>query len=464
MRDAEGRALRWTGPGGDTLSGTWDPEGVPELIRYSEGVLARRQCDGRRDHWLISETGGRLIIDRRLERDALGRVSAIEDRGITRLYRDALGALSAVEEMGRGTWSKTPGRIESSDGSLTLYDTSGRPIKARAPAEAMAWGLSGALEYLMDLAGRLVTVAGDAGRARGDLDGLGRPITVDGPAGRVDVHWDWLGRPDAIQGPSGRRRLVFGASRLLSWTESDQTIDVLHEPGWGYVLSGHPAEMIVTDESGHPRAIGRRLEAVAFSPTGAPRQACSLPIGWAGALSLFEGGPLLDAGGAWDPIAGVWIDGGRHSPWARRPPPTGQWPEVDGVSAPWWDPDWWAPTGAWRDPLALMVAMGELDPVLEGEWLSTSGEPPPLGWLPAAAATPDAPLCPPLGALPLDLRGQPLASMAIRSALPPSQPIDSEAILRALVEPVFAEEEPLNFAGATDAKRRPWLPDAALLR
>ena len=470
LRDGEGRALKWTSPDGTSLSGPRDAEGRPELVRYPDGTLAKHTWDIAEDTWSLEDASGRPLMTRQIDKDLAGRPTRVVANGeyTTHVRHDPLGQLVALES-DEGTWSWTSSLISGSgDGTVIALDAQGLPQEASPPQGMEAWGVAyESLSYLRDDLGRVSALMGDAVDATLEYDLAGRLTAVVSGGDRWAVEWDLLGRPLAIRDPDGEWLILqFGPDGLISWrSELEGLVDVLHAEGWGWLLSGDLSRLVIPDETGAPRAFGyETYEPLSWTPLGFPKRYWSSPVGWRGTLTMFAGGPLLDGGGAWDPVSGSWVDSPALMPWAREAAPTGDWPSVDGTGSPWWDPAPFAPETIWSDPLALLVAMGELEPAVEGDWLVLRDAPAALPWLPAASATPDPPLCPPLGALPIDLSDSPLSQLAVRSAVAPVRPIDTDAVIDALAAWEFAELKPLRFAGPGDESQRPWLPPAALLR
>ncbi len=470
LRDGEGHPLRWIAPDGTPLSGPRDREGRPTLVRYPDGTLARIKWAPDKVEWSLEDADGYLLATRLVELDALGRPARVdEDDHTTWIRRDALGRVVARESE-EGTWSRTEDIVaNTADGSLVTLDEAGLPAEVRPPFGPEAWGIAHeSLSYMRDALGRVVTLMGDALDLHLSWDAAGRLVSVTEPSGEGwRIEWDLLGRPAAFQDPDGEWTILsYHDTGLLSWrSEADGLVDVVHADGWGWLLSGSLPRLLVADESGDPRAWGYQgLESLGWSPAGFPAQEWGVPLSWSGALNLFSGGPLLDAAGAWDPASGSWLDRPLLFPWTAPPEPTGQLAAVDGTATPWWDPGVLPPTSPWSDPLALLVTLGELEPALEGDWLVVDPEAPPLGWLPAAAARPAPPLCPPAGALPLDMSGLPLVALAVRSSLSPTAPITSDSIVDALSAVEFGELEPLPFLGRGLRDERPWWPSSAPLK
>jgi len=470
LRDGEGRALKWTAPDGTTLSGPRDAEGRPALVRYPDGALAKHTWDIAEDSWSLEDASGRTLMTRQINKDLAGRPTRVVTNGehTVHVRHDPLGRLVALES-DEGTWSWTSSLISgSSDGTVIALDERGRPSEASPPQGMEAWGVAfESLSYLRDDLGRVSSMMGDTEDATLEYDLAGRLTAVISGGERWSVEWDLLGRPLAIRDPDGEWLILqFGPDGMISWrSELEGLVDILHAEGWGWLLSGDLPRLVIPDETGAPRAFGyETYEPLAWTPVGFPRRYWSAPIGWRGALTMFGGGPLLDGGGAWDPVSGSWVDRPALMPWTREALPTGDWPSVDGTGSPWWDPGVFAPETLWSDPLELLVALGELENAVEGDWLNLRPTPAALPWLPAASATPDPPLCPPLGALPIALSDSPLSLLAVRSAVAPVQPIDTDAVIDALSNWEFAELSPLRFAGSDVDSQRPWLPPAALLR
>ncbi|MCB9760819.1 MAG: RHS repeat protein [Alphaproteobacteria bacterium] len=450
LRDAEGDVLKWVAPDGRAMSSDRGLNGEPRLVRFTDGSMTLRAWGP--DEWtvLVEDPGGRVVLDRRVGLDALGQPELLDEGQVQRIHRDVQGRVVAIEGPD-GAWTASPDRRGGPDGSEARLDEQGRPREAIPPVGPAAWGVAvDALEYLLDPQGRVETVIGELGSVRVAYDALGRPTALDGgDAGARRVTWDVLGRPIRVEGSDGAATdLSWGLDGLLSWTEDGARVDVLHEPGWGWSLLGRGATTVHVDETGSPRLVfedGEAQPLLGWTPSGAPVEAADFPLAWAGLLALWPGGPLLDGLGAWDPVSGAPLSPRWRPPLSLVPPETGpRWPQLDTAARPWWDPAPWVETGSiWSDPLAILVSLGELDGGGEGRPLRP--EPPPLPWLPDAAATPE----PPLGAgwTGVVLDAHPVVAAALAAGLHGGHPVREQDLFDALLQQ--------EMQGVTAA---PWVP------
>ncbi|RME22834.1 MAG: hypothetical protein D6798_14855, partial [Deltaproteobacteria bacterium] len=462
LRGADGRPLRLEGPDGLSAGMDRDAAGRMTLLRLPSGALARRTWLDAGDAVTLRGMDGRELDTRLFRRDALDRIAEVDDGpfGGQRWRWDPDGRLVLVEDRGGEAWSWTPGGMRGPGGEELTWDERGRVATARPPVGPAAWWVGAAvLSYAWDDGGPLSWVAGERGAVAIRLDGLGRLVTASEESGRVhSLRYDARGRLSEVWRDAHREhRLVWGPgtpggrSPLLAsgpdasdhWVWSD----------WGpaaVAVAGRIFELLLDptgrpwwslDDSGVALRHGTRLR-------GYPELARATPsldlVGPQGMVQVGAGGPLIvprsaeggavPAGLALDPVSGQRVDGLR--PWPWQVPPLFEGRGVDPL-----DPSPWQPTSPFGDPLSLLVAMDELEPPVDGTFLTVGPRPPELPALPGGMSTPDPPLGPPLSALPVDL--DPLAAAVLRAALDGGAPLDADFVLR--VE--LAEELGL-----------PWLP------
>lgn len=440
LRDPEGQLVRSAGPDGRALSADRDAAGRPTLLHLPEGVLVHHERGEDRVGLLVVDARGQTVYDRELLLDPVGRVAALSEQGeLQRVHRDALGRVSAVEAAA-GSWTRSPFGLSGPEGSQAAWTPSGRPESAAPPPGGRLWSLLEGPARAQLGEEQLQSWQSAGGRVLLGYDALGRLTGLTRGADRWEVTWDVLGRPARVRGPGGARALRWGLEALLGWAEGAVETALTPVPGWGAGLPG--GRSWVADERGWPVVWleGGSLEALLRrSPTGLPLDPA--PVG-AGLWELLPGGPQLDGLGGWDPATGTPLSPRATAPWAPWPT-AAPLPPLEGAASPAWDPSPWLPEGPWADPLALLVALGELDPQLPGAWLAPEPAA-PLGWLPALLATPPPPLLPPQDALPLEA-SDPLTALALRAALPGGPALAEPAVLDAVLAPELAalSESPL---------------------
>ncbi len=440
LRDAAGNPVKWTSSGGIVLSVDRDAGGHPSLGRFPSGTLSRWLRQPGSAALELLDPSGKLLLSRRISLDDRGRTARVTEGNQETVWRrDPLGEQVAVETP-EGAWSWLPGRMEGPAGHVVLLDEADHLQVAVPPVGPTAWGLDPSrITYMLDEHGRIVGLSGDEGGLLGveqDPDGHLRAL-VHEDGSRWRLTWDPFGRLVGFQDPEGlETRLGQGPEGLLGWSQDDQVTELLEVPGIGWVeATGKQYQEVLSDETGSPRIVSREGEdprPVAWRPTGMPDRDPGTPLGWRGAWSLFPGGPQLDGAGVLDPVSGRRADPGWQPSWWPATEEASPWPALDDVATPWWDPGPWAPQSVWSDPLALLVAMGELDPVLDPDTLGLPTRVPPLPWLPAAAGLPDAPLTRrALGSSTPD----PLVALVLEASVAPTAPLTSSAVLAAVLAP-----------------------------
>lgn len=467
-RDAAGRPARLEGPGGVILGVQRDAAGRAVLHRMPDGALLRSAKQGGELALSLEDGGGRVLYEGTASYDALGRIASTSDVGGTRLLRYGPSDELQSIEGDHGAWSVFPGRHEGPPGSLVVRtDAQGRPVEAAIELAAPVWGVArDQLSYQLDPDGRVTRVEGDAGVAVVDHDPLGRLVAVSisdgqggGPLASWLVDWDPFGRPEAIRTVDDHTLLSFLGGRLLAIRERGQAAVMLEDAGVTVMASAEGHSSLITGVGG--------FRELALFAVGEPYEAASTPgglrdLGYPGVLAdggrlqLFPGGPLLGPIDARDPLSGLpTATTGALFPWQHQgwpdPEEQLQWPSLDGASATTWDPEPWSHEGPWDDPLALLVALGELQLPLAPTWWEPHPTAAPLPWMPASLEGRPPAALPPVGALPLE--EGPLASWLLAQALPPAAPADSEGLLavllapelRALPRPIPGMALPANF-------------------
>ncbi len=445
LHDAETLTTRWSSQDGVSLSLGRDNLGRVVLVRYPDGTLLRRAYEPGMRGVRIEGSDGAVLLDRLLTLDEADRVERITDLSPSEqeivFHRDPAGELVAREQAD-GAWLWAPGQVSAPHGGMVVYDERGKPVHATPPVGPLAWNTSeDVLSYLVDDAGCIEQVIGEAGAVDVTYDSLGRPTELRGPGEdqRTELEWDELGRLTRV----GETRLVWGVSAPLALDAPEGRVEVLHAEDAGWVLVGDRVVSLVPDSGDTPRALIRDsiVEGwLDWSPLGFPAHDAATPIGPDGSWVLGPGGPLVDGSGLLDPVSGTHAC--RPIPeatWSATP-----WPTPDGASTPWWDPAPWSADDVWRDPLGLLVALGALDPGVEGGWVQIGDDPPPLPWLPRAAATPDPPLFPGRNSLPLGDYSA-LTLLVLERSLPVSGPLARHDILNRVTAADLAARAELQF-------------------
>jgi YD repeat-containing protein len=468
-RDTAGRTARLDGPGGASLGVQRDGLGRPVLLRLPGGSLLRLEHDSERLALRLEDERGRQVYGAEASKDALGRLDTVrDDAGIHRHRYGPSDELLSVEGE-QDAWSIFPGRHEGPPGTLVVTtDLDLRPTHAEIELAVPVWGVARRqLDYRLDDAGELVGIQADAGEVRLEHDPLGRLVALaiheepEAPAlVSWSIQWDPFGRPEAILSNGERTRFAFLDGSLLAIEERGRTAVALQEDGVT-VLAGDDgfASMI--------RGLGGYRELALFS-RGEPYRAASTPGGLrdlgypstsvdGGRIQLFPGGPSLGPTDARDPLSGLptSLRGALFPSGAVGWPLPNErtlWPALDGASAPPWDPEPWAGAGPWSDTLGLLMELGELDSPLSERWWLATPAPAPLPWMPASLeGRPPAPLPAP-GSLPL--REDPIPTMLLIAAMPPTTPLQGQALLEQILAAEL-EELPDGWPGIQPPAKLP---------
>lgn len=423
-RDAAGRALRIEGPAATNMGIDRDHVGRPRLLRYPDGSMVLRRAVGERREEEIRDGGGRLLDTLRSEVDLEGRLARREDdMGTWVVHRDPLNVVSSMESPdGRG-WSWMPDGAQGPDGELTLRDERGLLVESRPPLGMPVWGVASEVLVLMrDSTGRLLEARGESGSALPRYDELGRLalMDVDG-LGRVEVSYDARGRVERVFGDSGDHTLLWapeadeGRADLLLRDATGATW--IQGPGGPAVRADeHGAiSLVMRDSFGVPTWRSEPTLGMFVVPPG-PLGAAEggLDVSARGSVRLGPGGPWLFEGRACDPVVGESLSGAAQLPW-------GNWPGHE-------DPAAWAPESPWSAPLALLAALGVIDPLGGTTWSTWERTSPAWSWLPSSVDAGTVPWGPDPAAWPLE--EPPLVARIIEAGRAGGEPLSVESFRR----------------------------------
>lgn len=364
-RDADGRVLSVEASGGARLGVDRDPAGLPRFVRFPGGELARFARDGDEVAIAVTDRDGRPLGELAWTVDAAGALARLRSLHAWVLRRDPLGAL-VVAERHDDAWSSAPDGVDGPGGAAIRYDARGRPVRVLRPEGA--WGLGGELVYELDAAGTIVGIGGARGRVALRYDGAGRLTGWEGPDGGGAIVRDALGRlvrvgAESVAGWSGL--LARGGVvrvELGGLARADASGGTLLGPDGAPLLTvpGGPVAWAPSGSTAGEAANGGRTALSASLPA----------LGLLDAIDPASGQPLA-APIAWPWAARAWEPGPADAPFA----------EPDAAATVGWDDAAWAPGSPWRDPLAILVAAGELP-----AGGTRAQRPPGLPWLPASFA------------------------------------------------------------------------------
>ncbi|MFT5587055.1 MAG: YD repeat-containing protein [Cognaticolwellia sp.] len=442
LRDSEGDVVRYTASDGRALSVARHPDGSPRMVRFPDGHILRIEEGPTLWSQVLEDPSGNPVLDQRIQIDAMDREVARESRGDwgyseRSQHHSPRGQVVAVEES-NGAWFWAPDAVTRSGGGTLNLDAQGQAVSIKAdpnplsphelsPHELGPHPLGAALTYQRDSAGCLQGLAGPGGSVEVGLDGLGRVRSLQTPDGLWEVEWNLLGELARITPPSGSPwELSWVLGELVQVQQGQERIEVLgnHTLGWVW-LDGVESLGLVLDHQGTPQLALGQADPLRWSPLG-HGSVSPLPLGPYGTWRLYQDTLLVDRYGAWEPQSGARL--------CSLAPPA--FPASPSGFA--WDPEPWMPSGPWADPLALLVAMGELEPWFDEEWASLTL---PVGVLPGwpvATGTKPLPLAPPQDALPLSL--SPLETALLSRVRPPVSAVDPKDILRILISSEYQEQ------------------------
>jgi RHS repeat-associated protein len=238
-RDLLGRITEVTRDGEVSVIRTWDRNS--NLVQEITDTHTIRWDHDAADNVVATtlEVHGFEPVTTRYERDAAGRLVAVDDPAVGRIVVDR-------DLAGRPLRIAGPGMVETRsyrDGQLAAWsrridgdgqteqsvrysrDQVGRIVhEQHGDGRHVHYGYDpagqlvaidddhhGAWRFDYDAAGRLVHETTPAGERRFGYDAGGQLLTVDGPAGQIRYEWDACGRRIAETGPSGRRRYHWNA-------------------------------------------------------------------------------------------------------------------------------------------------------------------------------------------------------------------------------------------------------------
>jgi YD repeat-containing protein len=435
-RDAAGRVLRVAGPDGLVVGVDRDMAGRPKILRVPGGAMATWAYEKDLVQMTVTDGGGRVALVRVESRSADGRVMWRQEGDGPRVdwRRDPDGRLVAIAAGEGAGWRFDAAGFSGPAGEAVQWDVAGGFSRARVGSGPDAWGIrAGVLQSVADATtGRLAVVAGPDDRTQILWDAVGRVAGVSLPDGLLAIHRDaagrvvgWtdpvLGRSDLVRAPGSDDLVGSGPNGVRTWVPGP-----LGPAGW---RQGELEVGIVVSDDRDPVAVqaGRQpAVAVVQGPTGFPDSGAAGLVGADGWLQPRAGGPLFRGAVAVDPVGGRRVDGLAAWPWAPLDV-RGTRSEVDLL-----DPRYWAPEGPWADPLRLLVATGGLEPVDDGAWSVLMEEAGALPWLAGWHDTPQSPLGPTVGALPIALDA--VTACVVASVLPGGAPLEPDALLVRVIQ------------------------------
>jgi RHS repeat-associated protein len=344
--DANGRAVSESADGSAAMTVAYDASG--DLTGIGQLVLTRDPSSGlvtsatldsvttddqydSNDQLVRAATSasGKVLLDIRYTRDALGRITAVVQTGAdgatttTAYTYDPAGRLSTVQ-------------VGGSTVEIDTYDAAGNRTAVAAPSETTratydardeltSWG---GTTYTWAPDGTLTRVAGSAGATAFTFDDLGRLRSVKLPNGQaitylVDAEGRRVGRE--VDGKLAAGYLYDTAGNVVAETDGSRAV----VERFGYDDLGHLALVerggstyrVITDEVGSPIL-------VLDSQTGAIVDAISYDV-WGRITSETAPGtiPFAFGGGLSDPNTGLVHLGARD-----YDPMTGRWTAPDPIA------------------------------------------------------------------------------------------------------------------------------------
>jgi len=459
--DASGRLVGVQGPsvGGRRSEIGLNPTVEGDQVRFGSSALLQVERHLPDATWRYIAPDSRVIDVAVAQASPSGAIDAITwNAGPTIFRRGPLDELTSIEDA-TGAWSARLDGIEGSQGEKVRLDDQDRPVDAWPPLGTVPWGVGRVkLTYQKDTSGNVVQIVGESGTATllhdvmGRLLHLGIATATDGLQLRDwSITYDPSGEPALIDVPEGRsvRVVVPGGSVVMQG--QDATTWMMEGP-LGARITADPdgAQEWMPDPLGNPLfavTADGAVQRVRTTPPGLPDHEGLSHLGLGGLFSLFPAGPLLTRTGALDPASGRFTGAPLlRWPWSPRTwPGTERIASTDGVwdgsTAVSWDPSAWDAGNPWGDPLGILEDLGVLAPDGEPSW-SPRDPTAPLPWLPADLE--GRPLWGPApGSWPIDV--DPVTAVFLRACVPPGEPLEPYALVRALLAP--------------DAAPLPHLPD-----
>ena len=427
LYDSEGDVVRYTASDGRALSVARHPDGSPRMVRFPDGRILRIEESPTLWTQVLEDPSGRPELDQRIHLNDLDREVARESTGPwgyseRSQHHSPKGQVVAVEAP-EAAWFWAPDAVTRSDGGALSLDARGQALSVTGSPHV----LGGELRYERDSQGCLQGLAGPGGQVQITMDGVGRVSTIQTPEGLWQMQWSLLGDLARITPPSGSPwELTWALDALVQVERGEERIEVLgdHTLGWVW-LDGSQSLGLVVDREGTPQLALGQQEALRWSPLG-HGSSSPIPLGPYGTWRLYEDTLLLDRYGAWEPQSGARLC-------SLAPPAFPSAPS--GFS---WDPEPWMPAGPWADPLALLLALGELEPWLEGPWASLTSPTGALPGWPLSTGAKPMPLAPPQDALPFSL--DPLETLLLAQLRPPVSRVDPQEILKVMISSEFKDQ------------------------
>jgi len=428
------------------LSAERDPLGEPKWFRFPDGTIVRRSQNGNAVDDVMVGPAGTVVGRHRTTFDSDGRPieEVLPGGDAWSASYDMQGRLTSISAGEGAGWLWENERVLDPSGRLQLNDSSGLLMEAQLPPGPPAWGLaSGMISVLRDRMGHINGLSGDAGVAPVTFDALGRlegfrPANSSGWSLRYDAR----GRPAAVAGPNGTTSLLLWHPDALSTegmagvlaTGPDASVP------WAVIDGGMAArrnamdiEGLVVDAMGTPAWIldgSGGAATLLHTPMGLPGQEAGGPMGLRGRVQWFPGGPIQVGAVALDPVSGQRVDGHTGWPWSAFTP----WSFSPQHAA---DPGPWAPTSRWSDPLSMLMDLGVLKPVVEGDWRAVTEVTPAFEGLPASIDGASPPLGPDRETVPFET-DDPITEWLVQCLLPGGSAPSTDGLVGALISSELA--------------------------